>query len=1009
MVGPGTSSFKSIFIGVVAAASCLRTATAWGHGRPDPMAAREAIHTTPLPHAPLDPTFINWETPHVHPMDMTPDGTRLLAVNTADNRLEVFDITTGAPVKIGSVPVGLDPVSVRARSNSEAWVISHISDAANIVDLGSMNVVRTLRTDDEPADVVFSSTPARAFVSCSQANTVQVFDLANLTAAPTRISLAGEDPRAMVFHPSRNEIYVAIFESGNHSTILGGGLTINNGFPPNVVSHASGPYGGVNPPPNDGPSFKPPQNGANPAPPPVGLIVKKNAAGQWMDDNSGNWTALVTGANAGLSGRPVGWDLWDHDVAIIDASTLAVRYADGIMNLCMAMARNPTTDELCVVGTDATNEVRFEPVLEGRFLRVNLGRVNPATGAVIQIKDLNSHLTYGTNVPFVSIPQSERNKSLGDPRGLVWNAAGSRGYVAGMGSNNVVIIDAAGNRLPAVADPGRVTIAVGEGPTGLVLDESRGRLYVLNKFGASVSYVNLATESELGRANLFDPTPASIRTGRKHLYNTHLNSGLGHIACASCHVDARMDRLAWDLGAPSGLMKPFNQNCGSGGCQDWHPMKGPMTTQTLQDIIGKEPHHWRGDRDGIEEFAGAFRGLQGGDAPLSSVHMQEFEDFLETIFIPPNPHRTFTNQLPTNMPLPGHFTTGRFGPAGLPLPNGNAANGLTAYRTAQLDGVNCVSCHTVPTGAGTDTTLVGGQFQPIPPGPNGERHLALVSVDGSTNVSIKVPHLRNQYEKTGFELTQTRNVAGFGFLHDGSVDSIARFLNEPVFNVTSNQMTADLVALMLAFGGSGFPPPPPPPVLPEPPGVASRDTHSAVGRQTTLINAATAPADQLQLIADMISLANSNAVGLIVKGRQAGIARGYRYNGGNVFQSDRQGQTITAAALQASAAPGSELTYLVVPKGTETRIGIDRDRDGFFDRDELDLCSDPANAASVPGSPLADIDGDGDEDETDITLFVGVLTGDNANPEHATRSDFNCDGQRDGRDIRPFLAGYLTP
>ena len=29
-------------------------------------------------------------------------------------------------------------------------------------------------------------------------------------------------------------------------------------------------------------------------------------------------------------------------------------------------------------------------------------------------------------------------------------------------------------------------------------------------------------------------------------------------------------------------------------------MKGPMTTQTMQDIIGHEPLHWRGDRSGLE-------------------------------------------------------------------------------------------------------------------------------------------------------------------------------------------------------------------------------------------------------------------------------------------------------------------------------------------------------------------------------------------------------------------------
>lgn len=42
-------------------------------------------------------------------------------------------------------------------------------------------------------------------------------------------------------------------------------------------------------------------------------------------------------------------------------------------------------------------------------------------------------------------------------------------------------------------------------------------------------------------------------------------------------------------------------------------MKGPLLTPTLQDVIGKEPFHWRGDRDGIEEFNPLFVSLLGGD------------------------------------------------------------------------------------------------------------------------------------------------------------------------------------------------------------------------------------------------------------------------------------------------------------------------------------------------------------------------------------------------------------
>src|SRR5262249_44540250 len=201
-------------------------------------------------------------------------------------------------------------------------------------------------------------------------------------------------------------------------------------------------------------------------------------------------------------------------------------------------------------------------------------------------------------------------------------------------------------------------------------------------------------------------TPSTIKNGRKFLYDTHLNSGLGLVSCGSCHADSRFDRLAWDLGDPTGAVKTFDENCNANPnatCADWHPMKGPMSTQTLQDIIGKEPHHWRGDREGIEAFAGAFQSLLGDDAPLGDADMQAFEDFLATIHFPPNPSRNFDNSLPTNLPLPGQFAVGRFAtqgglPKGAPMPNGDAQHGLFLFRAGLLDGGNCVTCHTVPTG-----------------------------------------------------------------------------------------------------------------------------------------------------------------------------------------------------------------------------------------------------------------------------------------------------------------------
>lgn len=948
-----------------------------------------------LAHGQVSPVptsnFVNWENPHVHPIEMTPDGRRLLAVNTADNSIWIGDLDSPRPTPMGSVSVGLDPVSVRCVDSTTAWVVNHVSDSISVIDLPTMRVVRTIDTEDEPCDVVFAGTPRRAFVSCSQMNLVQVFDIANPTTPLATVPIRGEDPRSMDVSPDGSKVYVAVFESGNGSTILGGGSAGSNrlAFPPNVVSDATGPYGGVNPPPNNGPVIFPALTPGLPAAPAVGLIVKKDAQGRWMDDNNGNWTNLVSGANASRSGRRTGWDLPDRDLAVIDANTLSISYATRLMNMCMAVGVNPSTGAISVVGTDAINEVRFEPNVNGRFVRVNIATVQASNLANKSIRDLNPHLTYTSS----TVPQSVRDQSIGDPRAIEWNASGTTGFVSGMGSNNVIAVDAGGLRLSAAP------ITVGEGPTGIAVDDSRGRLYVLNRFDGTISVVTLSSWSQAATIQLFDPTPTAIKLGREYLYNTHQTSGLGQVSCASCHVDARIDRLAWDLGDPSSVMQSLGaSNLGANlpglnnGFQPFHPMKGPMTTQTFQDIIGKEPHHWRGDRAGIEAFNPAFVGLLGDDVQLAANEMQDFENFLATITYPPNPYRNLDNTLKTSLPLPEHYTTGRFAAAGQPLPNGNAVNGLAIYRngTRRLDSgaLACVTCHTLPTGAGTDYRWNGSVFQPITPGPLGERHLLLVSIDGSTNVSMKVAQLRNMHEKTGFNTTQLDNTAGFGFLHDGSVDSIERFIAEPVFGVQSDQEIADLTALMLSFAGSDLPAGSTTNIL-EPPGPPSKDSHAAVGTQTTLVSEASASPTQLTLLNTMITLANTNKVGLVAKGKVGGIPRGYAYTGANTFAQDRAGLTITFAALKALAAPGSEITFTIVPKNSEIRIGIDRNMDGCRDGDErLALCG---LSAPCP----ADLNGDGSVDGDDVIAFFDGWD--------ANALDFDLNGSTDGDDVIAFF------
>ena len=71
----------------------------------------------------------------------------------------------------------------------------------------------------------------------------------------------------------------------------------------------------------------------------------------------------------------------------------------------------------------------------------------------------------------------------------------------------------------------------------------------------------------------------------------------------------------------------------------YHPMKGPMVTQTLQDIIGHEPFHWRADRESIEQSNPTFRDCRASTL-LSTEEMQGLKQLpLASIAFPPNRFR----------------------------------------------------------------------------------------------------------------------------------------------------------------------------------------------------------------------------------------------------------------------------------------------------------------------------------------------------------------------------------
>ncbi len=796
-----------------------------------------------LPAAPAAAQTALYESPPVHPLELTPDGTRLLAVNTDDHRLSIFDLTAGPdPVLVAEVPVGLEPVTVRARTDGEAWVVNRLSDSVSILDLATGNVVRTLNVGDEPTDVVFAGSPSRAFVCVSQEDRLAVYDAASPATPPASVPLEGRFPRSLAVSPAGDRVYVGIRESGNRTTVV----------PEEVVDQTLGL-----PPPD------PPMDPALPAAPAVGLIVRHDGA-HWTDELGRSWDAEVP------------YTLLDHDVFAVDAASATVAAAyDGVGTEILNLAVNPATGGLVATNLEALNQIRFEPNLRGLFRRNRVTRIDPAGGAVVPV-ELNPHIDYADPAGSAG----ERALSLGLPLDVVVSPDGQTTYVAAYGSALVGVLDAAGTVT------GR--LAVGNGPCGLALDPGRGRLYVLNRFDDTVSSVPLAGGAPSVVVLGYDPTPPALREGRRLFYDTRNASAHGNLACASCHTFGGMDGLAWDLGDPTGSFRPAPPN--QPGSSGFHPMKGPMTTQSLRGLGGTEPLHWRGDRADLATFNDAFVTLLGRSAPFSPGDFQLLQDFLFALRYPPNPNRRLDDSLPNPATGPSPF------------------RGRSLFLTGNLVGTaQCVDCHALPSGE-------NGLIIPA--------NLLLDTQD------MVVPQLRNMYRKTRFQASGS-SVRGYGFIHDGTVPDLFTFLQFPRFSFRNDGERMDVAAFLLAFDSG---------------------TPSATGAQVTFTG--TASVDDITRLNTLVAQADAGAIGLIAKGRDgAGALRGWKYRSPGDWLGDRASEApLGTTALRNSGGPGTEVTFTGVPPGLETRLGVDRDEDGFFDRDERDAGSDPADPASTPAN-----------------------------------------------------------
>ena len=905
--------------------------------------------------------FATFESGQVRPLALSPDGRRLFALNTPDDRLEIFAITGGTLVHTGSVPVGLEPVAVAARSDSEVWVVNHLSDSVSIVDVGSTppRVIRTLLVGDEPRDIVFAGAQdvsgnfTRAFITTARRGQnvpasvppalttpgtpralVWVFDATNLgpTLAgdpETIIALFGDTPRALAATPDGHTVYAAVFHSGNQTTSVTEGAVCNGGaaapacFLDGIQVPGGLPDGYV---PGGLPA--PNANVENITGPEVGLIVKFNRnTGLWEDEIGRNWTNAVR------------FNLPDRDVFKIDALANPPVESDSyahVGTILFNMVVNPSNGRLYVSNTEARNEVRFEgPGDSATTVRGHLheARITVIDGTNVLPRHLNKHITalqqgYRT----MPMPAAVKDASLATPLDMAVARDGTL-YVTAFGSSKVGTFDSSALESDAFTPNAADHIEVsGGGPSGLALDEANGRLYVLTRFDNAVKVIDTTTQTEIAQHPLHNPEPPQVVHGRRFFYDARFTSSNGEASCSSCHVFGDFDSLGWDLGNPGDVVKPNPNPRGPiSFSQSFHPLKGPMTTQTLRGMAHQGPMHWRGDRTGgkfsgdpqaldaqlaFEAFNVAFASLLGRDeGQIPDADMQAFAEFILQVVAPPNPIRSLDNQLTAAQ-----------------------ANGRNVFlNQPAVDAVaTCDGCHSLDPAKGFFGT--GG----------------LTTFENETQ-EFKVAHLNNAYQKIGMfgmpdvafvdislanRQHQGDQIRGFGFLHDGSIATLFDFLHATVFNLDDNARH-DLEQFILAFDTTFAP---------------------IVGQQVTLTStngAVVAPRISLMVARAMTDFTLVDQPGakecdLVVKGIVGGEARGYLMNATGQFRSDRAAEpALTDAALRALASTdGQELTYTCAPPGSGVRMALDRDDDGFFDRDEIDAGSDPADPADTPnGTP----------------------------------------------------------
>ena len=644
------------------------------------------------------------------PIEITPDGRKVVAVNTDTDTASFFQIgNDGLLTKLQEVPVGKEPRSVATLvSKPWAYIANTVDGTVSVIDTESFATIATVTVGTEPQAVVSSPNGRFVYVANANDNTVQVIDT-NTNGVVATIPV-GRSPRALAItndgdaDDSDELLYVPNFFGRPRA-----------GFVPPSTANLGG---------TDGPGAAFP-TGANGQP-----VIGE---GIFDDSREGVVDVVSTATNAVI-----------NHVILAPMADTGFNFARGaFVNTTPGDAPRTIFADGGTDGTQAQPTGAFPNLLQsialfdGRgFVPNSAASPEPPLRFNLNVQSLVSVFDAGTSSELADQTfNMNRGINLDLPAGLLdaqvrdntdrmfpsvpvdidCSTATGSCWVVSQGSDFIVRMDFDAAGKPTIhaptapgpfpqspvtriftIDPANATSS-GRNPRGIVLDAAGTHGYVVCPTTRDVVVADLVGNTVVQRVRSSelptDPAQLSILRGKIDFFTSRpFWSDRGWGGCASCHPDGRTDNVTWSFEA---------------GPRQTIDLAG--TFSNIDGLADQRLLNWTPVRDENPDFEQNTRGVFGGrgfittNTDLNADGITPDSDPNVRNYGPASSHRALQQDDITNWIA--FNVRSAIAP---PSTSGNPSRGRDIFGSAAPGGANCIACHS---GAKWTTSRV--TFDPV--------------------------------------------------------------------------------------------------------------------------------------------------------------------------------------------------------------------------------------------------------------------------------------------------------